>query len=128
MIPVSPTSAEKGDLNLALLDTPSANPAVLPARMRIAPNSVALRMRLLPASATTKSPAGPTLTLSRLKKTAAPVLVMFQMHGGSAVIPGLLQLGGVAQGWEGAGNPPGQKLPALQRVALAALTEPAEQP
>ena len=50
------------------------------------------------------------------------------MQGGSALSPATAQFAGTMQDVAGAGEPPGQKDPTAQRVALAKDTDPAAHP
>ena len=50
------------------------------------------------------------------------------MQGGSELRPATAQFAGTMQGATAAGEPPGQKYPTAQRVALAGDTEPAAHP
>ncbi len=50
------------------------------------------------------------------------------MQGGSALSPATAQFAGTMQGVAGAGEPPGQKYPTKQSVALVGDTDPAAHP
>ena len=50
------------------------------------------------------------------------------MQGGSALSPATAQFAGTRQGMAAAGEPPGQKYPTGQSVALAGDTDPAAHP
>ena len=98
-------------------------------------------MRLLPLSATYTTPEASAATPAGEENEAEipwpfakpyePLparVVTLHMQGGSELSPATAQFAGTMQGATAAGEPPGQKYPIAQSVALAGDTEPAAHP